>query len=118
VFKTGTLNVTPAVLTVAAINATAVYDQPIPTLTYGVTGFVNGDSSSVLNNSPNETTTATDGSGVGTYPISITQGTLTAANYSFQFVNGTLSITSGTTASIAPAQPVPATDPAKGSGAK
>jgi len=124
VFKTGTLTVTPAVLTVTANNATAVFNQPLPALTYGVTGFVNGDSVSVLSNAPNETTTATVGSDVGPYPITITAGALSAANYSFQFVNGTLTITSGDSpasaistqapGNISPAQPVRTVPAAKG----
>jgi hypothetical protein len=88
------LTATQVALTVTATNATAAYNQPIPALTHTVTGFVSGDTSSVLSGSPAETTTATQGSAVDTYPITITQGTLTAANYTFSFVNGTLTITS------------------------
>jgi hypothetical protein len=88
-----------AVLTITATNATVAFNQPIPAFTYMATGFVNGDTSSVLTGSPSETTTATQGSAPGTYPIAITQGTLTATNYSFRFVNGTLTISAmGTTA--------------------
>ena len=88
-----TLTADPAALTVAAQNATVAYDQPIPKLTYTITGFVNGDKSSVVSGAPTETTTATDGSAAGTYPITINQGTLSATNYFFYFVNGTLTIT-------------------------
>jgi hypothetical protein len=41
------------------------------------------------------TTTALPGSPVGTYPITAAQGTLQAANYTFNFVGGTLTITPG-----------------------
>ncbi len=93
------LTVNKAVLTVTATSVSVAYNQAIPSLTYSVVGYVNGDTSSVLSGAPVETTTATQGSAVGTYPITITQGTLTATNYSFQFQNGTLTITSlGTTA--------------------
>jgi len=93
------LTVNKAVLTVTATSVSVAYNQAIPNLTYSVVGYVNGDTSSVLSGAPMETTTATQGSAVGTYPITITQGTLTATNYSFQFQNGTLTITSlGTTA--------------------
>ena len=93
------LTVNKAVLTVTATSVSVAYNQAIPNLTYSVVGYVNGDTSSVLSGAPVETTTATQGSAVGTYPITITQGTLTATNYSFQFQNGTLIITSlGTTA--------------------
>jgi len=80
-------------LTVTATNASVKHNQPIPPLTYTVTGFVNGDKSSVLSGSPNESTTAKQGSAPGPYPITITQGTLKAANYTFKLVNGTLTIT-------------------------
>jgi hypothetical protein len=86
------LNATPVVLTVTATNATVAYEQPIPTFTYAITGFVKGDTVSVVTGAPAETTTATKGSAPGTYPITITQGTLSASNYTFTFVNGTLTI--------------------------
>jgi sugar lactone lactonase YvrE len=91
---TFSLTATQVALAVTASNATVAYNQPIPALTYAISGFVNGDTSSVLSGSPAEATTATQGSAVGTYPITITQGTLSAANYTFSFVNGTLTITS------------------------
>jgi len=98
-FVAGTLTVTKASLTVTAANASVPYNQAIPKLTYGVSGYLNGDSASSLTGAPSETTTAKQGSAVGTYPITITQGTLAATNYSFQFVNGALTIASlGTTA--------------------
>jgi sulfur carrier protein ThiS len=56
---------------------------------------VNGDTAGVLSGTPNETTTATSSSAPGSYPITITQGSLAAANYNFTFVNGTLTIVSG-----------------------
>jgi hypothetical protein len=93
--STGTLNqvVNLAVLTVTAGNATGTYGQPLPSLTkYTITGFVNGDPSLVVTGTPVEGTTATPTSTPGTYPISITQGTLAAANYTFTFVNGTLTM--------------------------
>jgi sugar lactone lactonase YvrE len=88
------LTATQVALTVTATNANVAFNQPIPALTFAVTGFVNGDTSSVLSGAPAETTAATQGSAVGTYPITITQGTLSAANYTFSFANGTLTITS------------------------
>jgi len=96
---TFSLTATKAKLTITAANASVPYDQPIPALTYTAAGFVNRDKSSVLTGSPTETATATRGSAPGTYPITISQGTLAATNYTFQFVNGTLTINSlGTTA--------------------
>jgi hypothetical protein len=51
------------------------------------------DIPSVITGLPNLTTTATDSSSPGTYPIVITQGTLAAPNYAFVFTNGTLTVT-------------------------
>lgn len=91
---TFSLTATKVALTVTADNASIPYGQPIPALTYTISGFVNGDTSSVLSGTPSETTTAQQGSAVGTYPIVPAQGTLAAANYTFnKFNDGTLTIT-------------------------
>jgi hypothetical protein len=87
-------NVFPAVLTVTAKNLTSVYGQSLPTLTYAYSGFVNNDPSSVVSGTPALSTNATLASSPGTYPITVMTGTLTAANYSFLYVNGTLTIQS------------------------
>ena len=91
--KTVTINVSKATLTITADNKGKIVGDPNPPLTFTPTGFVNGDSASVLTGTPSLSTTATTGSPVGTYPITITQGTLAAADYTFTFVNGTLSVT-------------------------
>ena len=57
------------------------------------TGFVNNEPPSVVSGSPFFSTAANSTSPAGTYPIIIQAGTLNAANYSFGFVNGTLTIT-------------------------
>jgi hypothetical protein len=75
---------------------TRVNNVPNPPLIgFTVSGLVNGDSSVVISGTPAETTTALPGSPVGTYPISIAQGALAAANYTFNLVPGTLTITPG-----------------------
>jgi hypothetical protein len=61
-------------------------------LTYTNTGFVNGDLASVVSGVPALSTTATTGSAPGNYPITVSTGTLSAANYSFLYVSGTLTI--------------------------
>jgi uncharacterized repeat protein (TIGR01451 family) len=87
-----TLTVTPAALTVTAANASRIYGDPNPTFAFTITGFVNGETSTVVSGSPSCTSVDAT-SAVGTYPITCTIGTLSAANYSFTFVNGTLTIT-------------------------
>ncbi|MDR3724898.1 MAG: MBG domain-containing protein [Terracidiphilus sp.] len=85
--------VNPAVLAVAAQNKTMVYNSALPVLTSTITGFVNSDTSSVVTGAPSLSTTATSSSAVGTYPITVAAGTLTAANYTFAFTSGTLTVT-------------------------
>ncbi|HEX3123614.1 MAG TPA: kelch repeat-containing protein [Rhodanobacteraceae bacterium] len=82
------------VLTVTADNQSKIFGDPNPTLTYQITGFVNGETvvTAPVLGAPNCTTTAGQFSPVGTYPITCTIGTLTAANYSFTFVGATLTI--------------------------
>jgi hypothetical protein len=89
-YTAGTLTVTPAPLTITADNKTKVYGQPNPTLTASYSGFVNGDTSSVVSGLTLGTT-ATTGSGVGTYPITPAGGI--AANYTISYVAGTLTVT-------------------------
>ncbi len=89
-----TIVVNRALLTVTANNATRAYGAANPTFTANITGFVNGDHSTVVSGSPSFSTNATTTSLPGSYPITVTQGTLAAANYTFTFVNGTLTITS------------------------
>src|SRR6185312_1178072 len=83
----------PAPLTVTASNASRVYGDPNPTFAYTFSGFVNGETSAVVSGVAS-CTSADPTAAVGTYPITCTVGTLTAANYTFAtFVNGTLTVT-------------------------
>ncbi len=84
--------VSPAKLTVTAEDQTVPFGSPSPILTVTYTGFVNGDTPSVLSGTPALSTTATQSSNVGTYPITVSQGSLSDANYQFTFVAGTLTI--------------------------
>jgi hypothetical protein len=97
-YANGNLNVTKAVITVTANNATRTYGAGNPAFTATYSGFVNGEdiASSGVTGAPGITTTATTASAVGTYPIAPASGTLAASNYSFNFVNGTLTITKAT----------------------
>lgn len=93
VMKTVKITVTKAVLTVTANNASIKSGAAIPKFTAAYTGFVNGDKATVLTGAPTLSTTATAKSPVGSYAIVVKQGSLAAKNYSFKFVNGTLTIT-------------------------
>jgi hypothetical protein len=93
VFGSGTLTINKAVLTVTATNPGMTYGGLLPVITYAVKGFVNGDTqTNSVSGAPQLTTVATGKSAVGKYAISAGAGTLSAANYSFVFDNGTLTI--------------------------
>lgn len=69
---TQNFTVAPALLTVNATNASIVYGQAIPALTFAIAGFVNYDPPSVVAGAPVETTSATSASAPGSYPITLT----------------------------------------------
>ena len=62
----------------------AARGQPLPTLTYHLTGFKDGDTVAVVSGQASCTTTAQSGSFRGTYPVTCSPGTLSAANYVFR----------------------------------
>jgi len=95
---TTSLTVGKAVLTVTAQNATRSYGATNPAFTYSIAGFVNGDRQEVVTGTPALSTTATTSSAPGSYSIAIQPGTLSAANYSFTLVAGTLTVTAAPTA--------------------
>jgi hypothetical protein len=92
-YVAGNLMVTPAALTVTASDATRLFLAANPVFTDTITGFVNGDTASIVSGAASLTTTATTASPAGTYPIAAAQGSLSAADYNFAFVNGTLTVT-------------------------
>jgi hypothetical protein len=92
---TSTANISPAILTVTANSTNRMYGAPNPAFTAKYSGFVNGEDASVLSGNALLTTSADTNSPVANYPIQTAQGTLSNANYSFSFVNGSLTITEG-----------------------
>jgi hypothetical protein len=100
-YVAGTLIVSKAPLLVTAEPKTKVYGQPVPDLTYTVSGFVNGQDASVMSGAPSLSTPATATSDVGTYPIIVTAGTLGAANYRFVMANGLLTVSRAATELVA-----------------
>src|SRR6185436_3421995 len=92
---TTTFTVSPAPLTVTADNKIRIVGTNNPPLTASYSGFVNGDTSgTALTGSPDLSTAATPASPPGTYTILCSQGSLSASNYAFTLVNGTLTVTS------------------------
>jgi hypothetical protein len=87
------ITVLKAKLTVTANNLTMVQGATVPTLTYKISGFVNGDTQAkAFSGKPALTTSAMATSTPGPYAIKVTAGTLAAKNYTFTYVNGTLTI--------------------------
>jgi len=94
-------NISPAVLKVTATSVSVPYGQPLPSFTSTYSGFVNNESALlVVSGQPALSTTATSGSNAGNYPITVSTGTLAAANYSFLYVNGTLTIQSASQSAL------------------
>jgi hypothetical protein len=86
------LTVTPATLNVKAQNIIRAYATANPAFTPLYSGFVNGETATVLTGAPTFTTSATTDSPIGSYAISATNGTLAAANYTFTFADATLAV--------------------------
>lgn len=87
-----TFSITPAPLTVTAVDLTRPEGQPNPSLAWTMTGFVDGDTPTSVSGTPALTTTATPTSAPGVYPITISTGSLSDANYLFTYVAGTLTV--------------------------
>ena len=91
-----TANITKVQLTATADNKSRAYNEENPTLTVTVTGFVNSETAATAAGytAPTASTTATASSAVGTYDITVSGGA--ATNYTFSYVNGTLTVTNAT----------------------
>ena len=90
-YSNGTLTVTQVVLVAAADNKGRVYGQPNPVFTISYAGFVNGEGTNVLDVLAGASSTATNTTAPGNYPITTVGGT--DNNYVFNRTNGTLTIT-------------------------
>jgi hypothetical protein len=88
---TATADITPAPLTATADDQSRAFGEANPSLTISYAGFVVGDDVGDLDSLPTASTTATINSQPGTYPITLTGGA--DNNYTFNLVNGTLTIT-------------------------
>ncbi|MBS0631647.1 MAG: hypothetical protein JSS11_07010 [Verrucomicrobia bacterium] len=88
----GVLTITKATLTATAADQTRLFGAANPAFTISYRGFVNNDTVAAIT-PPTASTTATTASAAGTYPITLSGGS--AANYTFTYVPGTLTITPG-----------------------
>ncbi len=82
-----------ATLTVTADNKSRAYGSANPELTQTVSGYINGETDSILSGSASGSTTAAAATAVGNAVITAGTGTLaTDRNYNFTTANGTLTI--------------------------
>jgi hypothetical protein len=88
---TRSFEVGQAALTVAVDDKQITYGDALPSLTYSVAGYINGDDASVIAGTISVVTDATATSGVGTYAITASGGS--ATNYALSYVSGSLVIT-------------------------
>jgi gliding motility-associated-like protein len=70
----GTLTINKAILTFSADNKTRDYLASNPVLTFIITGFINGETQSVIDIMPTIQTAAVQNSNAGTYPITVAGG--------------------------------------------
>jgi len=89
----GQLAVAAAPLTITANNATRLAGQPNPAFSATFSGFVNGETASVLTGALSCTTTATASSPAGNYPIACSG--LSSTNYAITYIAGQLTVTAG-----------------------
>ncbi len=88
--KTYTLTVNKAPLTITAKSYTITQGNALPTFEATYSGFKNNETASVLTTQPSFSCSATSSSAPGAYTI--TPSGAAAANYTFTYVNGTLTI--------------------------
>lgn len=89
-FTAGTLEVTPAALTVAPSIPVMTYGDDVPAITPVYLGFVSGDTASAVTVAPTCSTAATSASPVGLYGTACSGGT--APNYTITHQAGALTV--------------------------
>jgi filamentous hemagglutinin family protein len=88
--NSGNLAVTKAHITVQADNQSRIYGETNPALSVSYSGFKNGETSAILSSAAVAATIADSLSNAGSYAI--TASGAAAANYDFNYVNGTLTV--------------------------
>jgi MBG domain (YGX type) len=86
------LTINKASLTITATNQDMGHGDAVPFLGYGITGFVNNETLSVITGTPALSTTATASSAAGRYAIMIDTSKMSSGNYDFVTVPGTLTV--------------------------
>ena len=91
-YESGTLTIYEALLTVKAVDCERRPGEDNPEFQLQYTGFVNGESESILLQRPVVTTTATKDSPEGTYDLVVSGGN--SDRYEFKYRKGTLTVSS------------------------
>jgi hypothetical protein len=91
-FLSGRLAVTPAPLTIAAVDATKVYGAALPSFAARYRGFVSGDGPGALGGALSFATPATAASHVAGGPYPVTPSGLSSSDYTITFLGGHLSV--------------------------
>ncbi|HEY0644796.1 MAG TPA: MBG domain-containing protein, partial [Nocardioides sp.] len=89
-YTKGTLEVTPAALSVKVVDSSKVYGSGNPAFSVSYKGFVLDQDKGVLDGSLTFTTDATAASNAGTYDV--TASGLTSRNYTISYTKGTLTV--------------------------
>jgi gliding motility-associated-like protein len=89
-YTAGTLTVTKATLTITAQDASRCFGSTDPTLSYLVTGYVNGDDATAIVTKPTVVTNATVSSVAGDYKTIVSAAV--ALNYNFVYVDGKFTV--------------------------
>ncbi|MBB2145369.1 T9SS type B sorting domain-containing protein [Pedobacter sp. LMG 31464] len=89
-YNAANLSISKAALTVTADNKQICQSSGLPTFSLTYAGFKNTDNANSLSTKPTISTTATSNSPSGNYVLTPTGGL--ATNYTFTYVNGTLTI--------------------------
>lgn len=97
--KSANFTINKAPLTITAKSYTINEKDALPTYEATYSGFVNGETSSVLSTQPTFSCTASDTETPGDYTI--TPSGASAVNYNINYVNGTLTISHVTSVTIA-----------------
>ena len=90
VSESQTLTINKAPLVITADNKTKTQGSANPTLSISYSGFVKGETSSVLTTQPTVSTTATDASAAGIYTIAVKDAS--ADNYEITYQEGKLTV--------------------------
>lgn len=97
-YVNGTLTITKAPLTITAKSYSREEGQANPTFEVSYRGFKNNETEAVLTRKPTVYTTAISSSAPGTYDITVSGAE--AQNYYFNYVKGTLTVTSSTAVTL------------------